>query len=84
MIPYIYNQLVTIIAYQYITVHCYFWHFQYGTPSLLSAALEELSNRGEEEQGKMLAGLKFGKSGRCLGPALSVNISRLYTKENLL
>ncbi|KAK3878475.1 hypothetical protein Pcinc_016893 [Petrolisthes cinctipes] len=57
---------------------------QYGTPRLLNEALEELASLGEEEQGKMLAGLKFGKSGRSLGPALSINISRLYTRESLL
>lgn len=50
---------------------------KYGTPSLLMTAYEEEATT--EGAKKLLAGLKWGKAGRSLGPVLSANIANLYT-----
>lgn len=53
---------------------------KYETPNQLLTAYEEEGSTGAK---KLLAGLKWGKTNRCLGPVLSANIASLYTSNVL-
>lgn len=53
---------------------------KYETPNQLLTAYEEEEYTGAEQ---LLAGLKWGKTGRSLGPVLSANIAKLYTSNAL-
>ncbi|KAG7167552.1 Crossover junction endonuclease MUS81-like [Homarus americanus] len=54
---------------------------KYGTPGLLMSEYDCLRSPGAA--GQMLASIKCGKAGRNLGPTLSANIAKLYTRLSL-